>query len=245
MSIIQIESFTKVSPLSTPVHFCSLSVWLLWESVTLTGVCLDDEKYRFAWHHWGGSNEQHLKDRGLNIFGWQLADFPPGEWGTYGQWASALITGAAFSATFYVIRRDAKYRRHEQANKVIYFERIGISPHNDKIEYVYTVKNMSDHPIYDVSFYYHKATKSGPPLKAPARWVNAGEEAYYQRVGVAEDEQNHPRVAFTDHSGQKWNRTYYGTLKSGGGPGSTFVAPPQVVRQPETTLAPVESQNAE
>lgn len=188
---------------------------------------------------------KHLKDRVLNIFGWQLADFPPGEWGTFGQWASALITGAAFSATFYVIRRDAKYRRHEQANKVIYFERIGISLRNDETEYVYTVKNMSDHPIYDVSFYYHKTVKPGPPLQAPARWVEPGKEAYYGRLSVADDEKNHPRVSFTDHSGQMWNRTYYGALKSGGGPGSIFVAPPPGVREPAATPAPVEPQNAE
>jgi hypothetical protein len=42
-------------------------------------------------------------------------------WGTVGQWVGGIGTTLAFTATFYVIRRDAKVRRYAQARKIIFY----------------------------------------------------------------------------------------------------------------------------
>lgn len=137
-----------------------------------------------------------------------MAEFPPGEWGTYGQWASALVTGSAFFATFYVIRRDAKVRRYAQARKVVFYSE-ELRPARG---YQYTVRNLSDEPIYGVVLYKeHPNTifsldKVLLPGKDTPPFVTKGD--------------NSPplRLAFRDNGGWNWNRDTLGFLREGGGP---------------------------
>lgn len=83
--------------------------------------------------------------------------FDPKVWGTVGQWASAIGTTSAFSATFYVIRRDARSRREAQARKVSM--EVLFRPHDGQLivnegtrgALTLTVHNLSDEAIFDVT----------------------------------------------------------------------------------------------
>ncbi|BCW66746.1 hypothetical protein NicSoilB4_15090 [Arthrobacter sp. NicSoilB4] len=50
-------------------------------------------------------------------------DFNPDTWGTFGQWASAGLTGLAFLTTAFVVARDTKVRKQSQARKVALMHR--------------------------------------------------------------------------------------------------------------------------
>lgn len=152
---------------------------------------------------------------------WQtvLMDFNPDTWGTIGQWASALITGSAFFATFYVIRRDAAVRRYAQARKVAYYVKViepsKYEPVGTIADLEYIVRNISDEPIYGLAYFYHP----GRRVVRGQEVVLPGEEVIYRRQG-AEDigrEVGTPRIWFRDNSGHFWNRSIDGFLRRGGG----------------------------
>jgi hypothetical protein len=135
-----------------------------------------------------------------------MAEFPPGEWGTFGQWASALITGAAFTATFYVIRRDAKVRRFAQARKSAFFikevplppiRRDGPLPHN------LFFKNLSDEPLYEVTFYRLEHRRRVSILgECPALLPEGTCKSAHTGTPTVRD----THVEFRDNSGITWVR---------------------------------------
>ncbi|MCZ9880539.1 hypothetical protein [Arthrobacter sp. B2a2-09] len=149
-------------------------------------------------------------------------DFNPSIWGTVGQWASAVITGSAFFATFYVIRRDAAVRRFSQARKVAYYVKpVKVSvyePPGTVPNAEYIIKNMSDEPIYGVTYYYNHGPKRGRVLGSE-EVVIPGEEVIFT-TEASEDvlrENGYPFVWFRDNSGHFWNRSIDGFLRRGGG----------------------------
>ena len=142
-----------------------------------------------------------------------MAEFPPGEWGTYGQWASALITGAAFSATFYVIRRDAKVRRFAQARKVGFYYQ-AMRPEDRETDYSHPyrlfLRNLSDEPLYDVNFRIYKddtylAQYELRPVLLPGDELTTTYDGQPKLKEVAAN--------FRDNSGVEWMRTLDGRHK--------------------------------
>ncbi|MET3812438.1 hypothetical protein [Arthrobacter sp. UYEF3] len=131
-------------------------------------------------------------------------NYDPATWGTYGQWASAAITGAAFFATFYVIRRDAKLRRTSQARRIVYYFSYFI-PGEPMEDRWFHIRNNSDESIYDVFFYLHDGRK----IEQGARQVmHPGEETKHRSLEV-------PRVSFRDGARVRWLRTIDGDLSTG------------------------------
>lgn len=150
----------------------------------------------------------------MNIFGWQMAEFPPGEWGTYGQWASAIITGLAFGATFYVILRDAKVRKIAQARKVLYVSVEKLVANDDEVtghtnmrmSPRYVLRNLSDEPLYRAFFYAHDGLKAGKALDSRAV-ILPGEEFMYDF-----DIDEPPLACFRDNSDVGWIRNIKGKV---------------------------------
>lgn len=152
-----------------------------------------------------------------------MADFPPGEWGTYGQWASAFGTTAAFTATFYVIRRDARVRQVSQARKVTFYtereepEKRDVKlweamPKKPRHTFFATVKNLSDEPIYDVGIYVCRRGKKVDILASddvllPTSTLKRDSMGWF--YGSLD-------ARFRDNSGRTWDRTWDGKLRERG-----------------------------
>lgn len=130
--------------------------------------------------------------------------FEPAEWGTFGQWASALGTTAAFSATFYVIRRDSKVRRYSQARKVAYY-RVDLGKDRGGI-WSHTVENLSDEPIYDVELHLVVRGRSRKSL------VKAEILTPKDKLPPLLDHADAIDAQFRDNSGRLWRRTVDGKL---------------------------------
>ncbi|GAP53478.1 hypothetical protein AHiyo6_00430 [Arthrobacter sp. Hiyo6] len=140
-------------------------------------------------------------------------DFNPSTWGTVGQWASAVITGSAFFATFYVIRRDAKVRLFAQARQVAYYIQkkkrslYEIDEGEDPI-HDFTVINLSAEPIYDVM---QVSDSNGSVGLLEFRAVllpndqHVFQGADYSRTAL-------PILSFRDNSGAVWARSISGKL---------------------------------
>lgn len=143
-------------------------------------------------------------------------NFQPHVWGTVGQWASAIGTLSAFSATFYVIKRDAKVRRRSQAQKVaLYIETVDRQP--DEVDgkydtwYDLTVKNLSEEPIYDVAFWM--INDRGQLLDGlGSETVLLPDQTYVQRSGYSNVAFGSVDVLFRDNGGRHWRRNVEGHL---------------------------------
>lgn len=144
-------------------------------------------------------------------------DINPSTWGTVGQWASAVITGSAFFATFYVIRRDAKVRLFAQARQVAYYIKenkrsIYEFDQDEEVSHDYTVINLSPEPIYDVT---QVSDSNGSVGLLEFRAVllpgheHVFEGADYSRVAP-------PILSFRDNSGAVWARSISGKLHKTG-----------------------------
>lgn len=143
--------------------------------------------------------------------------YDPAVWGTVGQWASAIGTTLAFLATFYVIRRDARIRKRQQAAKVAFFQ-VDRPREPEEVDgkwdrwYVGTVSNLSDEPIYDV---YLMMVKRG----RRRQWVDSllsreillpGEAA--ERSSEYSNSFREVDAVFRDNAGYHWQRTISGRL---------------------------------
>ncbi|MDQ0672960.1 hypothetical protein QFZ36_000521 [Pseudarthrobacter siccitolerans] len=129
-----------------------------------------------------------------------MMDFNPDTWGTVGQWASAVITGSAFFATFYVIRRDARVRLLAQARKVAYYRSQRGRFWN------HTVHNLSDEPIFDVQLHV--------VVKGRSRELIAEKEILIPQEKLSPTEWFADSIdaEFRDNSGHWWRRTVNGKL---------------------------------
>jgi hypothetical protein len=135
-------------------------------------------------------------------------------WGTYGQWVSAIGTTLAFSATFFVIRRDAKVRRYAQARKVaLYVERTDREPHEvegkHKAWYTVHLKNLSDEPIYDAMFFMRQNGRRGDNLGGESVIMPGAERLYRSGYSISEGSLD---AWFRDNSGKWWDRDLRGAL---------------------------------
>ena len=139
-------------------------------------------------------------------------------WGTWAQWASAAGSTAAFGATFYVIRRDAKVRRHAQARKVAFYvarvHRPGadIAGGETPRAYHYTVENFSDEPIYMAHMYVTKYGKRNHPI-AMIDMLLPGQKDHYESTTAALTTALTVDITFRDNSGRWWDRRYTGQLR--------------------------------
>lgn len=140
-------------------------------------------------------------------------NFNPSIWGTVGQWASAVITGSAFFATFYVIRRDAKVRRYAQARQVAYYTKenkrsIYEYDQEEEVSHDFMVINLSPEPIYDIMQLSDSKGSVGllefRPVLLPGH-EHVFQGADYTRVGP-------PILSFRDNSGTVWARSIAGKL---------------------------------
>lgn len=99
-------------------------------------------------------------------------DVNPDTWGTVADWVGELGTTAAFLAAVVVIAKDAKVRKSAQARKVAYVtEKLTVYGDLQGMTHVrqvpkYVIKNLSDEPIYDVSFHAHAGISAvqGPAI---------------------------------------------------------------------------------
>ncbi|NHC12568.1 hypothetical protein [Motilibacter deserti] len=145
----------------------------------------------------------------------QTPHFDAQNWGTLGQWVSATGTSLAFFATFYVIRRDAKVRRREQARKVAFYtERRARLPEQVEGKHrtwtYYVVANLSDEPIYDVVFWLAKGRSvlDSWGVRADVLLPGGKEEA------IGDHHYAFDKVLlFRDNSGKTWVRTITGELR--------------------------------
>ncbi len=136
-------------------------------------------------------------------------------WGTVGQWVSAVGTSLAFSATFYVIRRDGRVRRQDQARKVaFYVQAVDRAP--DEVQgkhrnwYNVTIKNLSDEPLYDVSHYLvDRKAKAVDVLTGTA--VLLPDESFTRRSPYSTAAWG-TAAFFRDNSGRIWRREIGGRL---------------------------------
>jgi hypothetical protein len=145
--------------------------------------------------------------------------FTSAVWGTVGQWVSAVGTTLAFTATFYVIRRDAKVRRRSQARKVaLYMERLPRAPEEvegkHKTWYDLTVQNLSDEPIYDVRFHMVSGKRLIDTLGGGNVLLPGGTRAH--RQGYSSIVFGGVDLLFRDNSGYHWRRNVQGHLKERG-----------------------------
>ena len=143
-------------------------------------------------------------------------------WGTPAQWASAVGTTLAFTATFYVIRRDAKIRRRTQMSKVaLYLVETPREPADidgkRKNWYYVTVKNFSDEPIYNVTFYMYHWGLSRPLIIDGVKtlWPDSvllgGQSDFYRSESSDGTYEGYEiLVQFRDNSGRWWQRTLNG-----------------------------------
>jgi hypothetical protein len=142
-----------------------------------------------------------------------IHQFAPHVWGTVGQWVSAVGTVSAFTATFYVIRRDASVRREAQASKVaVYRERAEmINPPNDRSRYRVVIHNVSDQPLYDVVLWLVRdgklvdsVTRDDVVMPDETTSYLAGDETVFEVTDAT----------FRDNSGRVWRRDIEGRLTS-------------------------------
>jgi hypothetical protein len=142
----------------------------------------------------------------------------PATWGTVGQWVGGIGTILAFTATFYVIRRDAEVRRYTQARKIIfYYDWVpsekkptegGQGHQRDHI-----VRNLSDEPIYSVMFF---DVTTGEILKwSPILLPDEPAITYREEL----DEGHIICLRFNDNSGKEWDH---------GGNGRVTELPPRL-----------------
>lgn len=146
----------------------------------------------------------------------QLAfELHPSVWGTVGQWVSAIGTTSAFLATFYVIRRDAGERRQSQARKtslyVVTRERAPSEVQGKyRTWYDLTIKNLSEEPIYDVTFVMTEGKRlidgvGHKDIVLPDETVE--KRNHYSNVVFGGVD-----VVFRDNSGHWWRRNVRGVL---------------------------------
>jgi hypothetical protein len=140
--------------------------------------------------------------------------FDPATWGTVGQWVGSIGTTLAFTATFYVIRRDAKVRRYAQARKVAFYQgwttvEVDAVTHEEVPRFDRTVQNLSDEPIYDVRIWKIGDTTRSNTLEKREVLLPNGPSLIYRC-----DSETGERIFldFRDNSGKRWTRTLRGNL---------------------------------
>jgi hypothetical protein len=132
--------------------------------------------------------------------------------GTIPQWLSAIGTTLAFTATFYVIQRDARIRRRSQARRVSFYDEVlerGRNKDGSKFtKSKVCVENLSDETIYDVALHV-------------IRYNDPGQRQGYERVLIPKSQVSlelwarapNYDLVFRDASGIRWHRTYDGQLR--------------------------------
>jgi uncharacterized protein YcfL len=145
-------------------------------------------------------------------------DFNPDTWGTVADWVGGLGTTAAFLITAFVVYRDAKVRKLAQARKIVYVSEeteyvslVTASFHNYSTGPVphlhrYTLKNLSDEPIYRVFFYAHDGLRKGQALDAKEVVLPGAEFSYEAEANEA------PLACFRDNSDVGWVRNIKGKI---------------------------------
>jgi hypothetical protein len=119
-----------------------------------------------------------------------------------------------FLATFYVIRKDAKVRRYQQARKIALFvERTEVAGPDGRpqLRSVVRLRNMSDEPIYDATFFLKDKRKRIDFLITPHVILPQDQTTYDSGERWISD--NNLDVWFRDNTGKWWDRTLRGTLK--------------------------------
>jgi hypothetical protein len=140
--------------------------------------------------------------------GRELPDY--GLLGTIPAWVSAILTGAAFSVTFLLFRRESEDRLRKQADAVYAWQTSGPDVEGE-CDVTVTVYNDSEGPIWaiDVRLMRNKAIHRARPRESGSRQLRPGKEATWSWTIASGDAQllGHPSVAFDDASGRRWERT--------------------------------------
>jgi hypothetical protein len=133
------------------------------------------------------------------------------QWGDVPEWVGGLGTTAAFTATFFVIRRDANERQREQARKIVFYQAEmspGTAPsqlariaQSSKEIWTYELHNLSDEPIYSVNFQGLHGQLEIVPILLPG-------EHHHGSPSL----DPYVTVTFTDNSGGSWERNMFGKL---------------------------------
>lgn len=113
-----------------------------------------------------------------------------------------------------MIAKDAKVRKIAQARKVVYVAEIKTEyrntdersvSHPEEVTY-YTLKNLSDEPIYRVFFYAHNGAKADKALDSTPVILPGKDYAYEFDVD------DPPLVMFRDNSDVGWVRNIKGKV---------------------------------
>jgi hypothetical protein len=120
--------------------------------------------------------------------------YDPALWGTVAQWASGVGSTAAFWATFYIIRRDAKIRRRTQVRKVLFYHRVDSEGRHEVV-----LENSSDEAIHHIVAYGNCIEDTSVSFLAPANEVAIIVQDWpkFRREGTA-------HCTFIDNSDIRW-----------------------------------------
>ncbi|WP_427117019.1 hypothetical protein [Pseudarthrobacter scleromae] len=142
-------------------------------------------------------------------------DLNPDTWGTVAEWVGGLGTTAAFLAAVVVIAKDAKVRKLAQARKVAYVtEKLTVYDHVRGATHVrqvpkYVLKNLSDEPIYDVSFHADAGITAGQGPAIGEQDVVLPGEDFATKIELDEP----PLAHFRDNSNVAWMRNIKGKVR--------------------------------